>query len=395
MRAGDVVNHLALTLPHFTDMLCDTKACAVARTAADELSLSTDEPHALTEGKPLVLTSGDGKPIRAPVNVTSFDRSGTVGTIVFADLHDRNWPFHEIDRTDLPQTVTIKGANEAEFTGAFAMAKVVDRFTIEVVMTDSGPVTATGLGIYSPDVGLDESILSGAYRVDRVADATTVIVKNSAPNANVEAVTQSLRGLPRIAGAITLRSAFDSFTEKTGRPFLFVVTTQGRRSSVNRKQQNDVTGTFPTSTHMLQSVIEPVQLLLMQNVANEVAARPASDAASTFLRPLCLSLYGQSFDSGLSVGAQRPLVFVGDEVFDYDGARYGHVFSFEALADLTLCDSVFSPDAGAGAALTSRAWLEVDLDFIPSLPAENEATRLHAITDDVDLTGNPLGDPEI
>lgn len=331
MKASDVVNQLAVLLPQLTDKLTrNTSVLSLSRSGTTITAACADQ-HGLKVGDAVAITGATTQ-----IAVSSLTRSGTVGTLVTSTDHDLT--------NDVASTITISGAVEAEFNGSFTLVNVDSRKTIRFAMTDAGATTATG----SPILEDGESALrqyDGTYRVDSVPTGETFTFQNAsttladpAPTATIEA-----RAKPRISAGVNPERILDAYTkQEVGDLWLFAVL-DPVSASKSRNTRSDAIDNLVSGSEYRQQILQGVTLYLFIPAQEQIAAASARDLAEDLFRPVCRSMLGSKFSSGLYADKLGPVHFVGHSVASYDASVYVHAYSFQQTVDLYFEDTV-GPD---------------------------------------------------
>lgn len=377
MRTSDVVAQLAVLLPRYTGVLTrnvpvESMTRFLATPTVVEARCSSK--HGLSVGDAVSIVGA-----RTPIAISSFARSGTVGTITTSSDHDRT--LRTGGSQALSKVATVSGAAEAEFNGQFVILQVRNRREILVSMADSGPAVATG----SPILEDGESQLrsyESTYSVISADSPTTFEINQpvvSLPNpvGEIEARTK-----PRITASVTYERMRAAYTEQKLTDLWLCVSLDDVAASKDRGIRSDAVANHQRgSTEFRQQVVQPLTLYLFVPAAAEISGRSARDQAEDFFRPLCRSLLFSKFDSGLYVGKQGALQFDGHGTHDYDTAVYVHRYSFQQVVDLVFEDTV-GPDLDV-------AFRDVDLTIFPELEGAS-ATGIASLVAEIDLDDEPL-----
>lgn len=377
MRASDVVTQLAVLLPRFTGALTrNVELESFVRILANPTNVRARclAEHGLRVGDAVSIVGA-----KTPISLSSFTRSGTVGTIVTSSDHDRT--LKPGGSQSLSKVATVSGASEAEFNGQFVILQVRNRREILVSMPDSGPAAATG----SPILEDGESQLrsyESTYSVISANSPTEFEVSHPVtalpnPVGEIEARTK-----PRITASVTYDRMRSAYTEQKVDDLWLVVVLDDVVASKDRGIRSDAVSNHQRgSTEFRQQVVQPLTLYLFVPASMEIAGRSARDQAEDFFRPLCRSLLFSKFDSGLYAGKQGAIQFDGHGTHDYDSAVYVHRYSFQQVVDLVFEDTV-GPDPDV-------AFRDVDLTIFPEIEG-SAATGTASLTAQIDLDDEPL-----
>ena len=329
MIIEDVVAQLVLLLPTLTPEFTQDAPITGITSAGTVATATTASAHGFLPGHPVSISGAD-----TPITISSLTRLVTIGTLVTATDHDL---------TKLPSAVlsiTISGANGADYNGTFDVIQVVNRKTIKFTMADAGA---------SPDVGGTpilhgaESLFrgyNGVYVIGSVPTTTTFTytIQNAIPTAIGSSIVA--RGNPRIAGVADVKTANESYTKQVAGDYWLYVALDDVSGSKSRHIQTDATDNQPRNTEYRQQIIQPFTLYLFIPTKDERAARAARDNAERMFKNLARSLLFSSFDSQLYVGEQGTVQFRSHGAIGYQGTHYVHGYSFEQTVDLTFDDTV-------------------------------------------------------
>ena len=373
IRSADIVTQLAVRLPQLTDRITNDVPVNSLTRSGTLITAACDEKHGLKVNQGVAIVGA-----KTPIVISTFTRSGAVGTITTATDHDRTLNLASTVKTNLSKTVLTSGATESEFNGTFTMNQVVNRRTILVAMTDAGPTAATG----SPILEDGESLLrdyNTTFPVAEVLDEVTFKFVQSDTTIPSPIGTITARTKPRITLAVDIQRAIASYTEQKIDELWLYVVLEEVFASKDRGERSDAVSNRTRGTEFRQQVVQPITLYLFVPVSGSVSGQLGRDEAEDLFRPLCRSLLFSSFDSGLAVGAQNPVQFVSHGAFRYNTAVYVHAFGFQQVADLTFDDTV-------GADL-DIAFREIDFTMFPDVDG---GTGVSSLTATIDLDDTPL-----
>lgn len=336
MRASDIINQLLACLPLETDWFTDTIPMTSMAYAAPTLTVNTTGPHGLKIGNRAALVG-----VSSPIDISSFTRTGQVGTITVARAHDRT--YEGVTALDV---VTVSGAVESEFNGTFILTGVPDRLTLTVAMADPGPSppTSSGPATGSPvaeDIDREDRSYNRLMAIDTVPTTSQFTVVSPITGADAPLIPAAeLRVKPRISGAVSLDRAIETYTaQKTDKSWAYVVLgdAQGSRG---QEHKNDAVDVQTLNTSYRQQVACPFSVIVFSPAINEVAARRARDRMTDLWAPLSRCLLGKTFPTALGCGNSHPVNFVGHGFLDYTNGYYVHGFSYEAIEELGFDDTV-------------------------------------------------------
>lgn len=346
MRAEDIITQLANLLPQHTDKLTTNVSVTSLTLSGTTVTAQCAAAHGMVVNQQVNIVGA-----KSPIVINSLVRSGTVGTLITDTPHDF------IKHTTLPQTVELSGATEVEFNGTFVLLSVPNRNTVTFKMVDSGATAATG----SPVLLNGWSYLQGFNGLQQItavpaADQFQYEITTTPPT-NTAAGTIVAKTAPRISGAVTEQRVIEAYTEQGPDEWWAFVVLGDVTASKSRQIDSDATANIQRGNEYRQQIIQPFNVLVLAPSSNTIAARQTRDECEAFFQPLCKSLLFSKLDSGLNVGAQNPISFVSHGVFAYDSAFYAHLYSFEAVADITFDDTVgYSEDV---------AFRDIDFTMFP------------------------------
>lgn len=367
MKAQDVVTQLAVLLPRFTDAFTRNFSIVSLTRAGTTVTATTDADHDMEVGDQANVIGA-----QVPIPVSALTRAGTVGTMVTDTPHDfTKWVQSEVELT---------GSNEAEFNGAFPIIDVLNRLTATFEMPDAGPVAATG----SPLVLNGASALTLA-QYNGLKNVTAVPATDqfqyeltdpavfTPPAGTIAAKTE-----PRISAVVNEQRIIDVYTRQPPADFWAWVVLGPTFSSKDRLTQSDAVADMGRGENYKQDMVQSVSVYIAIPTADQIAARKARDQIEDLRRPLFRSILSSSFDSGLFVGAQKPLVFNDDGAFLYNAAYYVHRFTFQQTSDITFDDTI---------------GYDVDVAFRDILLEMGVSTGTEIMTARIDLDDEPLPSP--
>jgi hypothetical protein len=377
MRAADIVVQFFNKLPQLTDAFSDSLSVTSVVRAGTVLTVTTASAHGLSVNSAVSLVGA-----LTPISLTALDRSGAVGTLVTATRHDITEPVES--NPDTRTTVVLSGSTEAEFNGEFEILTVPNRKTITFVMTDSGPVTATGAPI----------IENGSSSLQTLAKLYTV---DSVPSNTTFTVTEADTALPDPVGTITaslntrvsmsahpdrLDAVYTAVTlgQKTEKKWAFVVLGDPFASK-DRSLSNDATSNLGAGDEYRQQVIFPFSVFVYFPTTSEIAAATARDEAADLLTTLCQCVLGQEFNTRTALALQGAVNYTDDNFVDFNSAFYVHQYNFAQVSDLIFEDTV-GPSVDV-------AFRDLDFDVFTQLdiedPLSTSGTTNTIDLDDVDL----------
>ena len=341
MIASDVVLQLATSLPRLSEFFTDNFSVASVTTAISGsdliVTVTTTAAHGLSVNQGVTVLGA-----KTPIAISTFVRSGTIGTITTATDHD--FTFGQVggalSGTGSANAET-SGATEVEFNGQFRITGVPNRRTIQVEMTNSGPTAATGTPILENGSSVLQTY-NGIQRVTSVPTTTsfTYLLTGGAGLADPIG-TISIRANARISSAISLESIIDAYTQQDPDKLWAFVVLEDVIASKDRRILSDATDNIQRSNYFRQQIIQPVSIyVIFPTAIQQIAGRRSRDMAEEIFQPICQSVLFKRFNTLLSSGEYNPLQFLSHGFGAYNDAFYIHQYSFEQVADLFFADTV-------------------------------------------------------
>lgn len=326
MRAKDIVNQLAVFLPlHADDFTTNVNILSIARSGSFATA-TTDAAHGLVVGNQVRVT-GAQTPIPC-----SISRSGVIGTLITASDHDmtENAGFN----------VQIEGAVEPEFNGAFSLFKVPNRRTIQFMMADAGPVTATGAPLLLNGSSMFADY-NGLVEVTSVTSPTEFQYPVSSTLFTPAAGTPIAKTLPRISSGVAFERLEAAYTKQgIGKAWAFVVLGDAVADK-SRREDTDAVANLQRGNYYNGRMIQSFDVYVFLPTSAEIAARAARDRCEELLAPIARSLLLAKLPS-LVENSNNPIQLSGHGMQAYNAAYYAHRFAFEAVIQLGESD-VFVP----------------------------------------------------
>lgn len=327
MQASDVIRRLAERLPFYTNAFSDSVAVSSLSMIGNIATAVTASAHGFSVGKGVCITNA-----ATPITISSFTRVGTKGTIVTATDHDAT--------LKVPGVLSTEGATEAAFNGSFTVSAVPNRRTIEVVMADTGALTATGAPVVLNASPYNRQY-NGWFEILSTPTPTTFTMAlgvSGLPNAKGSVVAHSNLRVTGLASAEDIESVYTE--QAPTKQWMFVVLGD-TISSKDRNNQADSVSNVQRQQHYRQQIIQALSIYtVLPTAEQEIAGRIARDMAETVFSSICQSILFNRFPTGLHVDYKNPLQFVSHGFEAYNGAYYIHNYNFEQTADLQFEDTV-------------------------------------------------------
>lgn len=348
MQAQDIITQLQLMIPQLRDEFTNNVDVASVIRSGTVLMVQCDGVHGAKVDDLVALTGSV-----TPIAVTSIERVDTLLTIITTTPHDFTY---NPDIQDAP-TFTIEGANEAVFNTTYTIKQVLNRKIVTAEVDDSGATSGTGtmtiLGVAShfQDYNLP-------YKIQTIPSPTSFTVLHSGTTLLDPVGDIKARIGPRISGGVSADRMLAAYTEKHQGEYWLQVVLEDVDASRDLKSQSDALINRTLVVNWRQQVQDPFSVLLFVPASEDLSAREARDIAGQMWRPLCQSLLGHRFASGLADTEQGSVGFISHGFQDYNGAVYVHRYSFLQVVDLTFGDTVGEPK--------SVAMREIDFTLTPS-----------------------------
>lgn len=342
MKAEDVVRQLAANLPRFSSLFTtNTEISNVVIEATTPitttLSVTTSTPHGLSVGKGVNIQG-----VLYTIDISSFTRVGTIGTIVTTQDHDFTLGQQGGALSGEGSTNAItSGADQPEFNGTFKITGVLNRQTIQVEMEDAGPTAATGLMQLNNGASSLQQY-NGLFEVIAVPTDTSFSYVVPFSSVTLPLVDNAIvKGDVRISATNSLDSVVAAYTEQAVNNLWMFVVLEDVVASKDRRILSDATENIQRSQYYRQQITQPVTLYVIFPTAEEqIAGRQARDIAEELFQPICRSILFKRFNSLLTVGEYNPLNFISHGFTAYNSAYYVHQYTFEQVADITFPDTV-------------------------------------------------------
>jgi len=323
MKAKDVILQLMDRIPRHTELFTDKIQISSITSTGTTATATTASSHGRSTGDVVNILGA-----KSPISITSMTRVGEEITCVTNSDHDLTENYQE--------SVTIQGANEAEFNGEFPLIGVPNRRTFNLQAEDSGATTATG----SP-IAIDAS----SYGYNGLKQITVLNATQFTYSIDKE-LPLDAAGNPfvftgyRISGSADIDQFIDAYTSQDINEFWLCVVLGDTVASKDRDIQNDATSARATGVALYQKLVQPVSIYCIAPTTQQYAGRDARDDMEDIMSYLCRSMLGARFNTYLTAAREFQTTFVSHGIHQYIGAYYVHEFNFESIAQLTYGDSV-------------------------------------------------------
>jgi len=334
MKARDIEKRLEDEIPKLTDRFSREVSLVSITPSGTTATATTTAAHGKSIGDSVYVIGA-----AAPIEITSITRSGTTATAITATNHDltENWF----------DTITIEGANEAEFNDTFDFkltGTVPNRKKFTFQVADSGPASSTG----SPLLVLPGSPFgySGLVTITGVPSATSFTYElpvTLTEPANVDNASVVL-GI-RIYSAVTIERAKEVFETKdiSNNQLVAFVVVGDRVVSRSRSALNDGVDSGGVSGDNRQQVLNAFSVLIFQKVTQSTSGADERDTMDDIERFMIRALVGWSPGTDFDTDSKTVSKFISAGVVEYTGAVYTHGVEFQFMEEIGTKDLAVEP----------------------------------------------------
>ena len=335
MRLKEVVAQLQLLMPKFSDLFSRTLS-VTSIVASGGVATINAVAHELVTDDPVTISG-----IAQKNPITSVSRDGLLFTFETSINHDLTLDDPEYE------TVTIGGFTDSVWNDSFDLKGVPDRKTF-IIQSVNPDLPVLNAGEYLTEIRIDG--INGRYPVT-VIDDDNFSVAGNFEDGNYLGGT--IKKSVRISGSISYDRAFEQYTKQTTEDLWMFVVMNDAATSKDRTAFSDATATKAANEDIRIRLIDGFSVFMIMNVKNETSAVDAIDVCRhDLLSPICKSLFGARFSTGLSGAGDFAAILTGHNFVNYDRSTISYEYSFEYSTDLTLEDSVENTD--------TRAFSEID-----------------------------------
>lgn len=370
MKAIDVVNRIANTLPAYTTSFSNVVNITSITVSGTDATVTTSSAHGVVDGDKVTITGAE-----APVQIASLTRTGTQAQIVTSQDHDLT--LSERDKVK-GKTVTISGATESQFNGTFNLLNVKNRREITIAVSNSGATTATGSPLL---VNANGAIFNGLVTASNVTATTlkyTLPVSYTLPAAG----TPKLHASIRIAAVLDINQYLKDMYTKQLAGIDHIIVQLG--DVTRNKNANETTDAFDSTTgeySYTPKLIQQFAIYIIQTMTGIEGGAAARDKVeSVYVPAIFKAVERAKFDTGFTYSQYRATC-TGHGVFGYDAeiskgkALYIHEMTFQIVATIDKDADTAAPDynvAMRDVGYTMKTDLgtgvllaDVDLDQVP------------------------------
>lgn len=346
MKAQDIVDRLSAVVPLHTTGFSNSVAISSVTASGTTATATTTAAHGLVDGQNVAVSG-----VEAPVQIDAGTFLRTGSTATFETLQDHDLTLSERDIVAGGKTVTLSGANEAEFVGAFSLLKVVNRRKLIIAVTDGGPTTISGSPLVDNANG---AVFNGLVPVSNVTPTTfdyelpTAYPLDGVTDGAVAQISI------RILSVLDIEQYLqDVYTRKGLDEDVLVVQLGDVTQSKKRNEETDAASSSSAEYTFNPVLIQPFAVYIVMNVTDQLTASMARDQVEEeYVPAIFKAVLRAKFASGFTYSSWRA-TFTGHGVFAYSDvngknkALYAHEVSFEQLAQLTTVDAVGPDDTVA------------------------------------------------
>ncbi len=357
MKLSEVVLQLQLILPKFTDYFSRTLTIS-SITAAGGVATIVAPSHGLANLAPITISQ-----VTQNTAINSVSKDGFLFTFGTVAVHDLTFDYPGYEN------VKLAGFTDSVWNDLFKLMAVPDKNTFIVQSTNSLPTLTGGESL------LEERIdgVNGRYAITLVDPNTFQITGNFEDGTYTDG---TIKAAVRIAGSVSIDRALDQYTAMgDGELWIFVVMGDAVVSK-NRTAYNDATATIAPNEDIRTRIVDSFSVFIIQSVKAEIAAVDAVDIARhDLLSPICKSLFGSIFSTGLSGAGDFRAILTGHNFIEYMREWFLYQYTFESTSDLTLEDAVDELDTKAFAEIDYTQQIEGAGDDVPVLTVNNLELR--------------------
>ena len=378
MKSSDIVAQLQNLLPGQTTRLSSRVAVSLAWLNLT-VTGTTVEPHGLATGDAVVIEG-----MEWPIKVTG-TRNAVAGslkaTLVTSIDHDLTEGILPLNAAKNPY-VTLSGDSDSDWNVDAVVTSIDNRRTLQIELP-ARPSADTTANTVLNDSGAPYKGLNRSYTVREVTELTFIVQAPFGLGAGeaAPAGTQFVHSAPRVSAAASPERAIQAYTsQKTEELWAFVVLGDVTASK-SREMDSDAIDNQITDDTFRQQIAQPFSIYVMFPATHSIGGAEPKDLAQDLMLPICRSVLGTKFSSGLSNDKQGSVQFGGHGEFLYDGPLYVHQYAFQQTVDLLFPDTV-GPSVDV-------AFRNINLTVFPALGLDDTADTAISETlldlDDVQL----------
>jgi len=325
MKIAEVVNQIRAVLPGYTNYFHDQVNIASIAASAGSALVTTTTAHGLKTGQ-LVNMSGVG--VKTPID--SFTVSGTNYTFTTTTDHDITfgWPEHA--------NITLGGFTNSAWNGSKVLKSSNNRR--QFVIQQAGAAPSLNGNEYLLEVRVDG--INGSYLVT-VNSPTTFTITGSFVNGAYLPLNGKVASNVRVASTVDIERALEQYTKNIETRFWMFVEPVDADVSKDRTSFSDAIATRANGDDMRMRIIDGFTVYIVAPTDEQMAAETALDICRhDLLLPMCRTLYGTKFSTGLTTAAEFKTILARHSVTAYNRAFLVYSYEFEVVMDLTDTDQV-------------------------------------------------------
>lgn len=364
MKALDIINRLKEVVPRYTGIFGNDINVNSLTYATGVVTCACSTPHELEAGDEVFVHGA-----LTPITITSINRAGALATAVTASNHDLTLGYQK--------TITITGANQAEYNGVHNLVGVPNRRSF-IFSVSGAPVTpATGTIKMTEDIAAG---YNGLHTVSAIIDATHFTYAiTSAPESPALGGTIKLRKELTITGDVSMERFLESYSKQPTNKFWLVVVLGGTFCSKDRFTMSDAISTSNNPSVVSRPrIVDPFSVYVVAPSSDTLTAMTIRDGMNLVFNALNKSILFYVFPTDSTIATNIGVSFVRHDMAIYDIARYIHKFDYEFVYDLVKDDGANDD--------TSVAFRDIDLHFNSYLNSKHNEI-MHTL---VDLDDQPL-----
>lgn len=328
---SDIIKHLRLYLPRFTDAFSVPIDVASAEvTAARTVKVTTNAAHTLQIGNTIVVTAGR---LENDITGVEYRESDTIVRFTTGAEHDFTKPVKEND----PNTVQLANFTDSIWNTTHTLTGIPDRTHFEIAVPNSEPIpTLNGNEIVYED---RPKSLKGTWGITSVPSTTefTFDVSADTPELIVNPI-DSLAGTQasEIFSAATMERAQAVYTDSSNvvgstEMTLFIIMGDVDVSKDRHTNTDAVAGFYNGDEARLQT-IHNFRTFVFIDTKNDLTGRQAQERAyGEIWEALLKSLFAYRKDNEKS---QFLTVPIGHGIGQYNTAYYMHVYDWQLPQDI-------------------------------------------------------------
>ncbi len=345
MKALDIVKILQERLPFYTDAFSSQVALTSLVSLSNVVTGTTTTAHGFAVGDKIHINNA------VMPNALAITRAGTTATAISSNKHNLTF--------GIDTTVTISGADQAEYNGTHVLLSVDSRNQFTFVVADSAVTPATGSPVLEEAIGArtlqgTQVGFNGYFTIQTIPTTTSFAYASTMPDLTAVGTPVLIGPSTRVTRAATLEEIFNNYTKqaseggRAGVRDLWAFVVLGNVSiSKSRSINADNIDTVALGDDPRQRQIKPFSVYVVIPTSKDISGAIARDISEDLSPVLYRSLVGVKPPSGLTESQWSKIVATGHSQASWNGAYYIHEFTFETVADITLEDTALSNDSVA------------------------------------------------